>query len=1293
MQFLIENTLKAVKKITQVLIFMAVCICNLLAQNEQKFEFKRNFVWNEYKNQQIGDVFFKQLLKLKGSDNSQEFQNLPIYKEVFNTKGNEILSVSLQDEVYSQVDLLENIWLSVVENSPIISFQIAYEKGIPKTIIKILPIRLLGSKLELLQSATIVIKTRLNTNFIFNKKPTFATQSVLSTGDWYKIGVTNSGVQKLDYNFLKQLGLNLDGINPTKIRIYGNGAGMLAQPNSAFRYDDLEENNIWVSGESDGKFNAGDYILFYGKSQKDNWTYDANVDQYFRHKNIYSDTTYYFITVSNINGARIRSNPSAANYDTTISDYDYLAYVSDETKNLVKSGRNWVGKEFDREITQQGMSVNVPYLVPNSNVKIRSSVVTRSFVPSQFDVSVDGITVLTQVDSSVPSSYEYYANNPNTQTATFKTSNNNISLIYDYNKPDPSSIAWINYIELCARNGLVYSGGSLIFNNSRSIKPLRNVRYNITTGQQLKVWDVTNQIRPFEILGSLDAPNGVYSFTTSSDSLKSFVAFDGNNFYVPNVVGKINNQNLHGMPSADNIIITHPSFLSEANRLADFHRQKHGLKVNVVNIQEIYNEFGSGAQDLSAIRDYLRMMYKKFSGSERPKFVTLLGRASYDFKYRIAENTNFIPTYESEMSYDFTNSYNSDDYIALLDDNEGTWDSQNDMDELLDIGVGRLPVKNIDEAKTLVDKIIHYAATASKGDWQNKIVFVADDEDNNLHIDQSNYMANNIISKYHEYNVQKIFVDAYPEVTGAGGKRNTEAQAALVRAVQKGCLIFNYTGHGGEVGLSKKRILNTDDINAWTNYDAMPLFMTATCEFSRFDDPSRNAAGEMTLLNPNGGGIALFTTVRLVYISDNNALSNSFYSNLGIDSISQLTPQYFGDIMLRTKNGYQSKNTRNFTLLGDPALPLAFPRYFVKTDSINGKSITFFTDTIKALSKVTISGSISNEAGNILNDFNGFVYPTVYDKMTTYQTLQNNITSPKLDFVMQNNIIYKGKATAQKGKFSFTFIVPKDISYQYGNGKISYFGNNDSLDANGYYERFIVGGTADSVNKDNKGPDIKLFLNDKKFVNGGVTNESPLFIATLFDENGINTVGRGVGRDLAGTLVKIEEKTIDNTTTSVILNDYYQASTNSYQSGEINYNIKSLTSGKKYTIKLRAFDVFNNSSESALDFVVESSSALALQHLLNYPNPFVNHTTFHFDHNMENQPLIVQIQIFTISGKLIKTLSTDLLSAKSHFEDISWDGRDEYGDVIGKGVYVYKVKVKTSSSKVEEKFEKLVILN
>ena len=1293
MQFLIENTLKVAKKITQVLIFMAICICNLQAQNEQKFEFKRNFVWNEYKNYQVGENFFKQLLKLKDCDNSQEFQNLPIFKEVFNTKGNEILSISLQDEIYSQTDLIETKWTTVLKNAPIVTSQIAYEKGIPKSIVKILPLRLSGSKLELLQSATIVIRTKQNNSFSLKKKPTYAANSLLSTGDWFKIGVVSTGIQKLDYNFLKQLGINMDGLNPKKIRLYGNGAGMLAQANNAFRYDDLEENNIWINGESDAKFNAGDYILFYGKSQKDNWVYDANADQYYRQKNIYSDTTYYFITVSSLNGARISTNPSSINYDTTITNYDFLAYVSDESKNLVKSGRNWVGKEFDRETTQEGMSVNVPFIVPNSNVKIRSSVVTRSFVPSHFNVSVDNNIVLTHSDGSVPSSYEYYANSPNTQTATFKTSNSNISLIYDYNKPDPSSIAWINFIELCALNNLVYTGGSLVFSNSKSIKPSRFVRYSITTGQRLRLWDVSHPLKPIEVVGTLDADNGVYSFTTSSDSLKTFAAFDGNNFIVPIAVGKINNQNLHGMPAADDIIISHPMFMSEANRLAEFHRQKHGLKVAVVNIQEIYNEFSSGAQDLSAIRDFLRMMYNKFSVSERPKFVTLFGRASYDFKYRIAENTNFIPTYESEFSFDFTNSYNSDDYIALLDDNEGMWDSQTDPDELLDMGVGRLPVKNIDEAKTIVDKIIHYTTTASKGDWQNKMVFVADDEDDNLHLNQSNLMANNIITKYHEYNVQKIFVDAYPEVTGAGGKRNQEAQSALVRAVQKGCLIFNYTGHGGEVGLSKKRILNTDDINAWTNYDAMPMFMTATCEFSRFDDPSRNAAGEMTLLNPNGGGIALFTTVRLVYISENNALSNSFYNNLGIDSISQLSPQYFGDIMRRTKNGYQSKNTRNFTLLGDPALPLAFPRYFVKTDSINAKSISVFADTIKALSKVTISGRVTNENGNVMNDFNGFVYPTVYDKMTTYQTLQNNLTSPKIDFVMQNNIIYKGKATVKNGLFSFTFIVPKDISYQYGNGKISYFCNNDSLDANGYFEKFIVGGTADSVNKDTKGPDIKLFMNDKKFVNGGTTDENPLFIATLFDENGINTVGRGVGRDLAGTLVRIEEKTADNATSSVILNDYYQASTNSYQSGEINYNIKGLSSGKKYTMRLRAFDVFNNSSESSLDFVVESNAGLALQHVLNYPNPFVNFTTFHFDHNMANQPLTVQIQIFTISGKLIKTLSTDLLSAKSHFEDISWDGRDEYGDVIGNGVYIYKVKVKTPTSKVEEKFEKLVILN
>jgi hypothetical protein len=443
----------------------------------------------------------------------------------------------------------------------------------------------------------------------------------------------------------------------------------------------------------------------------------------------------------------------------------------------------------------------------------------------------------------------------------------------------------------------------------------------------------------------------------------------------------------------------------------------------------------------------------------------------------------------------------------------------------------------------------------------------------------------------------------------------------------------------------------------------------------------------MVLLNPNGGGIALFTTVRLVSSGSNYSLNTYFYNRVGFDSASALKPIRIGEILRLTKNDYLSsdKNERNFTLLGDPAIFLAYPQNRVQTTSINNQNVSTTVDTLRALAKVSISGKITDLQSNTLSNFNGIIYPTVYDKPSTYRTIGNNLGSPQTNFTMQNNVIYRGKASVVNGLFSFTFVVPKDISYEIGYGKISYAADNGTTDAIGYYDNIIVGTTSDTISPDNIGPEMKLYLNDEQFVYGGVTNENPTLIVKLKDDNGINITGRGVGRDISMVLN-------DNITKNVALNEYYQAKTDSYQEGEVRFKMKDLPQGKNM-LKTRAYDVYNNSSDAMLEFVVANSQEMALQHVLNYPNPFTTNTTFHFDHNKAGEAIKVQVQIFTISGKLIKTLQTDAVTSGNHFDQLQWDGRDDFGDNIGKGVYIYKVKVKSNTGKSAEEFQKMVILN
>jgi hypothetical protein len=694
------------------------------------------------------------------------------------------------------------------------------------------------------------------------------------------------------------------------------------------------------------------------------------------------------------------------------------------------------------------------------------------------------------------------------------------------------------------------------------------------------------------------------------------------------------------------------------------------------------------------------MFYYRAGGDANllPKHLLLMGDGSYDNKYRIPGNTGFIPTYQSTNSTEITVSYTSDDYFVLLDDNE----SMNDADRL-DMGVGRIVCKNPGEAKNVVDKIIRYSTGTgnlqtsyqccnqnedySLGDWRNWYCFVADDQDWNAYISACERFADSLKQWHPAINIDKIYLDAYKQISTPGGQRYPDVEEAIKQRVENGSLVINYIGHGGEIGWAHERILNISTINNWTNGSKLPLFMTATCEFSRFDDPLRTSAGELVLLNAQGGGIALFTTTRLVYSGPNEQLNERF--NQFVLQRPNNQPYTFGEIFMRSKNLALNANTRNFTLLGDPAVKIKIPEYHVITDSLNGISILSNTDTLKALSLITIKGHINDHNGQKMTNFNGIVYPTVFDKEITLTTLGNdaNISPPSIPFAfdLQKNIIFRGKATVTNGDFSFSFLVPKDINYQFGPGKISYYAHDGSTDAGGFNKTIIVGGINPNAPQDNQGPEIKLYLNDDKFVFGGTTDENPKIYARLADNSGINTVGTGIGHDITAVLD-------NNTANPIKLNEFYEADVNTFQSGRVVYPLSNLSEGT-HTLKLKAWDVYNNSNDAYTEFVVAPTAELALRHVLNYPNPFTTRTQFWLEHNQNCSQLQVLIQVMTITGKIVKSIQQTVRTEGNRIEPIEWDGRDDFGDKLARGTYIYRVKIQTPDQKYAEKIEKLVILN
>ncbi|HCP93632.1 MAG TPA: hypothetical protein DIU05_06330 [Bacteroidetes bacterium] len=1281
---------KGIKLTKRMVLLLFSCVC--LHANAAETSIPVNIKWSVEPTKSMNGKEYVNFHSFEGAEyNYGKYGALPIFTKSIKLNGTANLKLVVKNEKYQSIDgsvAFQDV--GRLANECVVITEIGYSQKIPMLMCQIIPVRInaMNGKVEQLISFTIVTSNDANEKELsFLAKKAFVSNSVLASGDWIKIGINQTGIFALTKNYLKSVGVNTDVIDPRTIKIYGYGAGMLPQKNNAFRHDDLPENAILVEGEADGVFNDNDKVLFYGRAQQDVWTYNTSESRYQHATNIYSDITYYFITYGGAKGKRIATATFVGNANVQVTEFDQLYVYEKELYNLIKSGRRLMGEEFNR-LTTYNFPVNMGAVNTAVPLYIRSSVTAHSYNPSSFTVLVNASPIITHNLPAVEANYEYpFATDDDAlKTATVGVSSGNINVTYNYFLPIPGSVGWLDYFELQSRNFLNQISPTITFRDAKSVGVGKVSQFTINSGAAINVWDVTLPTNASSQLVTF--LNGAYTFITSTDSLKEFVSFTGQEYLTPVMAEKVSNQNLHGLPPADLFIITHPAFINESQSLAQFHASRSGLRVHVVTVNQIYNEFSSGSQDVSAIRDFLKMFYKRANTkADMPKYVTLFGRASYDYKNRIANNTNFVPTYESIESYNPVSTYNSDDYFGLLDDNEGKWDSDNDTKELLDLAIGRLPAQDNSQAQNMINKIFNYVNNPVFGDWKTKIVFVADDEDGGIHQNQANQLANNVGSVSKNYNVKKIFIDAFKEENTAGGARNPDAQAEIVRSVEQGAMIINYTGHGGEVGWASERILNTDDIQRWSNGNKLPLFVTATCEFSRFDDPARTSAGEMVLLNPNGGGIALFTTVRLVSSGSNYSLNTYFYNRVGFDSASALTPIRIGEILRLTKNDYLSsdKNERNFTLLGDPAIFLAYPQNRVQTTSINNQNVSTTVDTLRALAKVSISGKITDLQSNTLSNFNGIIYPTVYDKPSTYRTIGNNLGSPQTNFTMQNNVIYRGKASVVNGLFSFTFVVPKDISYEIGYGKISYAADNGTTDAIGYYDNIIVGTTSDTISPDNIGPEMKLYLNDEQFVYGGVTNENPTLIVKLKDDNGINITGRGVGRDISMVLN-------DNITKNVALNEYYQAKTDSYQEGEVRFKMKDLPQGKNM-LKTRAYDVYNNSSDAMLEFVVANSQEMALQHVLNYPNPFTTNTTFHFDHNKAGEAIKVQVQIFTISGKLIKTLQTDAVTSGNHFDQLQWDGRDDFGDNIGKGVYIYKVKVKSNTGKSAEEFQKMVILN
>ena len=1107
--------------------------------------------------------------------------------------------------------------------------------------------------------------------FYFTLQLSAQYHSVLSSGNWYSFSTNVNGVYKLDYNDFFELGVNLDYVEIEDIKIYGNGGGMLPHLNSNFRHDDLIQISIEIHDfNNNGVFENGDYVLFYGESPNE-WILNED-NGYFEHQvHLFSDNVKYYLTINNnITSKRIALKQPLGNSTRIINTFTDFAYHESELENLIQSGRKWFGERFDYQ-NNQSFDFEFPNIETTTPININLGVVARSLSNSSFILKINEELLnsinIANVSSSFAAEYAKEANS----SINYISSSKNISISLEYSSLDNGSSAWLDYITINAKRKLKMVGNSMIFRNIDNLSAEIG-RFDLEDAEGCTVWDVTNSSDVCRMQSSI-SNNGTLTFKDSLNTLHEYISFNNSSFLAPSLIGKISNQDLHNLSSdIEYVIISHPDFISASNRLSDFHFSQDGLKSVVVTPQQIYNEFSSGMQDVTAIRDFLRMLYKR--PESQLKYLLLFGDGSYDPKNRIPNNTNYIPTYQSDNSTHPIFSYVTDDYFGLLDDDEGLF-----INDLVDIGIGRLPVSSISEANIMVDKIQQYYAKESFGSWRNDVVFIADDgdaKDGNTHMWQADSLSNYVADHYPDINIAKIYLDNYLQESTPGGPRSEATQEAINNKVEKGALLVNYTGHGGQLGWTQERILEIDQINSWKNKN-LPLFMTATCKFSYFDDPEKQSAGEYLLLNKEGGAIALLSTTRLVYSSPNYNLNTKFI-NILFEKINGNSPR-LGDVFKQTKilSG-TAMNNRNFTLLGDPALRLAQPSLSIET--------TFMPDTLKALSTVTIDGSVVDKYGNLASSFNGTVFPTVLDKEIIRTTLGQESCTP-MPYRDQNNILYKGSASVVNGVFSFSFVVPKDIAYNYGNGKISYYAYSEEsnpTDASGSDKSFVIGGTSDNIEYyDNDGPEISLYMNTESFVDGGITDNNPILIADISDFSGINTVGNGIGHDITAILN-------GNTVSPFVLNEYYEAEKDNYQRGRVRFPLFDLENGQ-HTITLKVWDVFNNSSEETINFIV-SDEQFQIAEYTCFPNPAVNSTDFYFQHNKSNQDLNVNLDIYSINGLLVRTISEKYFDQGYALGPINWDGKNNNMELVAAGVYIAQLRLVSSDGDFTSKSIQLILL-
>lgn len=1115
------------------------------------------------------------------------------------------------------------------------------------------------------------------------QRHSYAEESVLREGNVVKIRVKETGIHAVTYDELKKWGLQ-----PDQVRVLGYGGNMLSENILLNKWDDVPSVAFYMHKGADGVFNSGDYILFYARGAI-GWEFTGK--RWLHTRNPYSDYGYYFL--SDAAGEQRLITQTEALDGTTALDVDWFTdclLYEKELYNLIdKKGVSGGGRNFYGEVMQVG---NNTLTIPFDTENVRTDKQMVCFAEVAVGSSERASVVMTVGNKSVTRYYnlievsDFYtkAKVDSIQLTTTPTTTGKQQVNLEFVNPVQFAMGYLDYIELNVPSELKMRGAQMAICNTAYQNKAATIRFLLSgANANTQIWRVTDGVN-IERMPTTQTNDGKLTWVGDNKTAEKYFALDvtQKTWKKPQLIGKIANQNLHALREKDYVIICPEEFREAAIRLAKKHEEVDHVTWAVVTDEEVYNEFSSGTPDVTAYRRLMKMLYDCADGdkNKQPKNLLLLGSASYDNRNLLGETSGVgrLLVFEAKNSVIETKAYASDDYCGMLADNAGV-DIEgkfNEVNAKMNIGVGRLPVRTLEQANQVVDKLCRYMDNAMLGKWKSQICFLADDGDGGLHIETADEGAEKLRQENPNFVVNKIYLDAYIQEVNAAGERYPLAKNQFDNMLNNGVLFMNYSGHGGYNNITNELFMTTKDIQNMKNTN-LGFWFLATCSFSHFDGgiPS---AGEEAVLNPYGGAIGVLSACRTVYATQNKILNTnlcdtlfghkdpfSYHMTLGeAVSIAKNMPNLYGDM-----------NKMPYVLLADPALRLNYPTdYEIRTTSD--------LDTLRALTMHTIQGYVADATGDTATWFNGPMDITIWDKMQQMITNDNDETNEdakkRLKFNDYPNVLFSGVTTIVDGKFEFSFMVPKDIRYNYGNGRIAYYAYDEETreEGVGYYEDFVVGGSSTVEIVDSVGPEVQIYLNHPLFADGDKTYEFPHFFANIYDENGINTVGSGIGHDL---LMVIDE----DPKMTYVLNDYFIAENNSYQRGMVSYKMPEMTEGA-HRLTFRAWDLLNNSNTASLNFHVVKGMAPTLYQVVAYPNPTSASGMLYFqiDYDQPDEVIQTEIRMYNLRGQLIKE------HTQTGTEGIQWNMNEINAPA---GIYVYQVKIRTLTSEFVSKAGKIII--